>query len=582
MKTYSTNTASSGGSGKRRSGRHGGGGSSSKWIPLLLILIALTTFGRVIGDGFGPFDNETTLTNNPRLNPPRLAGDSLLWYWSHAEMSLYIPVTYTVWGILAGATYIPLPDETGAHIDPHFFHAASLLLHLMAMLLVYGIVRRLIRSPWPAAAGALLFALHPVQVEAVAWASGMKDLLSAVFSLAANAARGAASGSGEIPVSRSPVPRLYSLRFHILALVCFALALLSKPLAIVVPLLLATIDFWLLRRPIKSIAIALTPWVILAIPIAIIARAVQAGAFIPPIELYQRPVVAGASLAFYLGKIVLPIDLAFGYGWRPSAMVTKGWFYAIALIPLLPAGLLWLRRRRDPALFAAGLIFVAALLPILGLVPFSYQYYSTVADHYLYLAMLGPALAGAALLSRISPRRRRAAIGISAAILLALAIASFAQLRFWVDDVTNLRHIVAVTPQSNAAHGNLGQYHALHGDLAAAEKDFLAAAAGNPDDPQPRRNLLRLYSSLGRAEEAIQQFHELQRANAMLPEANRQAFPPDQLYKAGADALAVRRYPVAERYFLEAVRLNPKDERAREALAKVRELMMPATRKAPP
>src|SRR5439155_14552039 len=146
----------------------------------------------------------------------------------------------------------------------------SLLLHVISVLLVYAILRRLLRGhSWPAAAGALFYALHPLQVEAVAWASGMKDVLSGCLSFAAillylravtpPPARAVADADPDI------VPRIDPVAY-VLALACFALAMLAKSSAMVTPLLLAIIDYAFLRRPPERIARSLAPWLALAIP----------------------------------------------------------------------------------------------------------------------------------------------------------------------------------------------------------------------------------------------------------------------------------------------------------------------------
>jgi hypothetical protein len=149
----------------------------------------------VLGAGFLDYwDDPDTIARNPDLNPPTFG--SVLKYWNpaHPYMDLYVPVTYTVWAAIAALTRRAAPDPAGGGwLSPFPFHAASLVLHMLATVLVFAILSRLLRArgaPGPAAersaaAGAILFSIHPLQVEAVAWASGLKDVLGGTLALAA-------------------------------------------------------------------------------------------------------------------------------------------------------------------------------------------------------------------------------------------------------------------------------------------------------------------------------------------------------------------------------------------------------------
>src|SRR5437870_8564095 len=150
---------------------------------LLLALITIIVFWRVATNDFTYWDDLGTIHHNPRLNPPTV--QNLLWYWGHSELGLYIPVTYTVWGVLAAEARLDEPDEFGIALDPSPFHETSLIVHVGSVLLVFAILRRVSGRDGPSFVGALLFAIHPLQTEAVAWASGLKDVLFGFFALLA-------------------------------------------------------------------------------------------------------------------------------------------------------------------------------------------------------------------------------------------------------------------------------------------------------------------------------------------------------------------------------------------------------------
>src|SRR5437762_2742056 len=136
--------------------------------PLLLAILTLLIFGRIATNDFTYWDDAGTIHHNPRLNPP--TPPKVLWYWSHSELGLYIPLTYTVWGVLAAAARLDAPDEFDISLNPLLFHAASLIVHIGSVLLVFQILRKLIGRDGPSFFGALLFAIHPLQTESVAWA----------------------------------------------------------------------------------------------------------------------------------------------------------------------------------------------------------------------------------------------------------------------------------------------------------------------------------------------------------------------------------------------------------------------------
>jgi len=139
----------------------------------LIILVTAATFGRAVGNDYVSWDDRDTIAENPRVKEPSY--DNVAYYWSHSSGGLYAPVTYSYWAALSWLA---------RGVDPRVYHAASVVLHACAALLVFAVVRQLVASDAAACAGALLFAVHPVQVESVAWASGAKDLLAGLFSLA--------------------------------------------------------------------------------------------------------------------------------------------------------------------------------------------------------------------------------------------------------------------------------------------------------------------------------------------------------------------------------------------------------------
>src|SRR5688572_7981596 len=157
--------------------------STRRWLPLLIAVITFLTFARVVTYEFLDWDDFDNIVRNPDLNPP--TPRSVAAYWAKPHMSLYIPVTYTVWGAVAAVSGLGEPDALGVRLNPMQFHAVNVLIHVVAAVLAFDVLRLLVSHDLPALLGALLFALHPVQVEPVAWVSGTKDVLSGALALAA-------------------------------------------------------------------------------------------------------------------------------------------------------------------------------------------------------------------------------------------------------------------------------------------------------------------------------------------------------------------------------------------------------------
>jgi hypothetical protein len=183
------------------------------------------------------------------------------------------------------------------------------------------------------------------------------------------------------------------------------------------------------------------------VPFLVIARVVQPAADVTPPPMWARPLIAGDALAFYLDKLVWPVGLTTNYGRTPQAILASGVAYWTWLVPAVVAVVLW--RARNRTLTAAALLFAAGLLPVLGLTTFLYQQFSTVADRFVYLSMLGPALAVAWLMSRRWDRRT---VGVATAIPIALGVLAFRQALVWENRVTLYGHLVVTRPNDPSAH----------------------------------------------------------------------------------------------------------------------------------
>ena len=506
-----------------------------RWLAALAVVaITLAVFGRSSGFGFLGQDDVDNILVNPQLNPPTWR--HVARFWREPYLSLYIPVTYTFW---SGEAYLAWQtDRAGGRVeqpgyvplDPRVFRAGSIALHTLVVLVVYLLLLRLVASPLPAAAGALLFALHPLQVESVGWITENKGLLSTLFSTLAlwqvvafwqaspiaqsradqpvpaserNSKPRGARRDRRKAIGQSPSDRRW-LHFAA-ATASFALALLAKPIAAALPLAAAAIAIGWLNRPWRSTVLELLPWCALTAAVAALTMGEQGATTIthlPP--LWQRPLMAGDALAFYLLKLVVPLPLGGDYGRSGWRVMHSDWTYVMWLVPLgVLAALWWLPRRA--IWLAAAIVFIAGLLPVSGLAPFAYQNASTVADRYAYLAMLGPALAVAAWLATKPDWRRLVPTAIVLAIFAAL---SFRQLGTWRNDLTWTNQALAVNPVSFYGLESQAQFLQRQGRAAEALAMREMAHQRNPHAIEPCYRLAESATARGDIQGAVAWYRE--------------------------------------------------------------------------
>jgi Flp pilus assembly protein TadD len=463
-------------------------GASSAAAIALLIAIPILVFGpSALRNHFVNWDDEGQLYQNPDFNPPTVR--SVIKYWYAPHMNLYMPITYSLWGGVAALATVKA-DSAGIALNPLWFHGLNLLLHIGATLAVFAILRQLIVEVWPAFVGAIVFAVHPIQCEAVCWASGMYTILSgllifgAIFEFIQFAKARGREGHGH----------------YLIATILFVAAMFSKPSAVVAVPMVAIIDLLVLRRNWRSIVSALGPWLILTLPIILIIRRTQPAAIVPDQPVWTRLVVCFDSIGFYLTKLVCPLHFAVDYGRTPTWLRShpeEVWVASSAVTLLVVS---WAARRKTPWLPAGLGLFVAGTLPFLGLVKFDFQHFSTVADRYAYPGMLGVALMAAGAISAWThPLTKTLAV----LVLSGLAWGSHDQADVWRDTRTLFNHNLHVNPRSLQAHGNLGFLAMNEGRSDEAIAHFRQALATDSTDPDANTNLANALMSRGDLDEAI-------------------------------------------------------------------------------
>jgi len=533
-------------------------------LAILLLLVA-AVYAQVCTFEFLPFwDDDTNIHRNPLYAP--LSWESIALFWKGPFQQLYIPVTYTVWGALVALSRIVAGTTVAfGPINAVIFHGTNLLVHLLAVGMVFQILRRLLGAAMSSesmnsprvliasAAGALTFGLHPVQAETVAWVSGLRDLLGGALSLV----------SLSLFLSwldRGASPSRWNWSRYAGATLFLLLALGSKPGSVVTPALALLCGGWLLhsrKRSWKPLG-WLLPWFLLSLAEVVMTSHAQPAAELARslVPAWARPLVAGDALAFYLGKLVWPLDpwgLCADYGRSPNSLFDSGILFWTWLIPVALALFLFLKRSLRIYLLPC-LLLAIGVLPTLGLIPFNFQVVSTVSDRYLYLGMIGPALALALFLARNDGRWTRIAVALLVALWIGVTL-------FQLPEWRNGAHFFPATLERNPTSWKSRHNYACtldaQGKLPEALKEFGEAIRLRPSNAEAYNDMALTLLKVGRRNEAIAGFQQSLQVRATPGAARNLAAV---LLMNGDAAQAARIYRVA-------MQIDPGDLQNQRALA---------------
>ncbi|OGQ77584.1 MAG: hypothetical protein A3F90_06395 [Deltaproteobacteria bacterium RIFCSPLOWO2_12_FULL_60_19] len=560
-----------------------------RWTtPSLVALLTLTAFFPVLQNQFVDWDDAKILIENPHYRG--LGWAQLRWMFTTFYMGHYQPLSWMTFGT----------DYLLWGMDPFGYHLTNLLLHATNAVVFYFIAFRLLSltisvpdlpglsgviAPKLAAGfAALFFAVHPLRVESVAWATERRDVLSGFFVLLTVLfyLRSAAVETG--PFRR---------RWMRTAVLFYVLSLLAKASGVVLPFVLLLLDIYPLKRlgggPGKRFEPAharefIERWfgraaravwlekLPLLIPAALFGAAAilaqrEAGA-LSSVEKYgflARASQAFYGLAFYPLKTVLPLGLSPLYE-MPRYFWSLTWSFILSGIVVTAASLiLYLARRRWPAGLACWVCYGVILSPVLGIFQAGPQ---LVADRYSYLSCLGWAvLAGAGLLQcwRLWLRERISALGFkltqgsAAGIILLLAALTWQQAQVWRDGETLWRHAIAVAP-SRVAYSNLADLLRTDGKTEEAIENYRQALRLNPVHWHAHHELAILLEGQGKTDVAEEHYRSALTIKPSSVEAH---------YNLGMLLAERKEFEQAMAQFREVLRLSPDHAEAHSALGAV-------------
>jgi protein O-mannosyl-transferase len=473
-----------------------------------------------------------------------------------------------IWFSTKAPDFTPLSNTTLwlewrlRRLNPTGYHVTNLALHVASALLLWAILRKL--SIPGAYLAALLFALHPVNVESVAWIAQRRNVLALFFallsiccwlkldiSLLVNKSVGAADDREPPAVQMTAA----SSRWYWFSLLAFVLAMLSKGSVAMLPAILLLLDWWRRGRISKNDLLRTALFWAVAISLVLMNIWYQArsGIVFRQASAPERLAGAGAVVWFYLAKAVAPFDLSFVYPKWQIEIANLRWWLPLTAALAATALLIWRRNRWwGQGLLFAWLFFGLSLVPVMGFTDVGFMWNSLVADHYQHIAIIAVVvLAGAAWSAwnkSAGTVRRIVTSAVAAVVVLCFADMTFHQSDLYAGPFRLYEDTLSKNPDSSLAHNNLGVALAETGESQQAIKHYLRALELNPKDWEAHCNLANAQAKVGNYELAIEHYR---RAVAINPDCLNAAANP------GATINDATRASDPLNHIREAIRLGP-------------------------
>jgi protein O-mannosyl-transferase len=451
------------------------------WHLFLIVCVVAAVFSPALRHPFVQWDDDVHCYNNPHVRA--LNAENIKAIFTSDVNKTYIPLTIFSFAL----EYRFFKD------DPFIYHLDNILLHLMVVLLMYSLARRLGVSHRAAACGAFLFGVHPMHVESVAWVTQRKDVLYSAFYLVS-----CWYYVGFLKTAKR-VDYCWMMLFALLSI-------LSKPMALSFPLVLLLLDWFVRGRITMASLFNKIPVAFVIFPIAWITYLMN----MRPIDLNfpEAPLVWLWSLSFYLTQFLFPAELLALYQ-LPEPVTFSNPAFQAAILTVMIFILLLVRLRRQRLFIFAGLFFLVSIFFLLRFD--NKQDLSFVADRFMYLPSLGLCLFFGSLIDRAFDKwgkrlfLRGVILTVTGAMYVALSVLTFQQTRLWGDEFSLWSKVTAHFP-SAAAHNHLGNYFLARQDYAQALFHFDHSIAYNPRYHKPYGNRGITHMREGNYDAAIADF----------------------------------------------------------------------------
>ncbi len=465
-----------------------------------IVIVSLITFRPVLDAQFLNWDDNEYVTECKVVRS--LSWENLGDMCSSYYVGCYLPLTmmsYAVEYALFGA-------------NPAVYHGTNLLFHVFTCLLVFWLFLLLTHRRFSAIIIALLFAVHPLHVETVAWIAERKDVLCAFFYIGSLIAY--------VWYARRNSKWGYALSFAL-----FVCAFLSKPMAVSLPLVLLLIDYLEGHRLRFSLVWKKLPFFIVMVVLSYVAVIAQKSAAAMSVEhtggILENALVPFYGIVFYLAKLIAPVRLSAIYPY-PENILAACW-YAPVVVCVLGLIVVWSAFRTRTIVFGS-LFFLVTVSPVLKVIPIGY---AIAADRYMYIPSLGLFFIMAEgtnwLWTRMNARRPRVRVGLAATLTAVIALYAWLareRCHVWRDPIAMWSDTIEKQPTvPPVAYNNRGQVYAELGETEKALKDYAEAIARDTNYATAYLNRGTLYQSESEPDRALADYHRALEANPRLPEA---------------------------------------------------------------
>jgi len=532
-------------------------------VCLFLVVITLLSYWQLPTHDFLNFDDNVHITQSINVHEG-ITWKNIAWAFSFTDIAYWHPLTWLS-HMLAFQLF---GLKSGMH------HLINLFLHVGNTLLLFLVLHRMTRSLWSSAFVAAMFALHPMNVESVAWASERKNVLSTFFWMLTMLAY--------VCYAERP-----SLLRYLLTFLFFALGLMAKPMLVTLPFVLLLLDYWPLyrlnfspsrsinqeyhksknagfqRSPFLSLVLEKIPFLVLSIIVVHLSTmSVKGGGFVistASVPMKLRIANALVSYVSYIKKMIWPHNLAIYY---PYPHVLPLWQVAGAVFLLLCISYLILRTvKSKPYLVVGWLWYIGTLVPVIGLMQAGL--WPATADRFAYIPLIGLFIVIAWGTSDLVARwrfRKIVLVALATTLISILTVTTWLQLRYWQNGVTLFSHALKVIPNNSLLHKELGNALEDQGNFDKAMYYYAKAIQITPNFAEPHNNLGRIFAIHKDYKDAIYHYNEALRIKPTFTEAHNNL--ATALLYQGNEKKAIYHYN-------EALRSNPNYAGAYYNLAKI-------------